>query len=311
MQSLTDIAVFVKVVERSSFTAAAEALEMSQPVVSKAVTRLEEKLGARLLNRTTRRLSLTEAGSALYQKAAQALSQIEDAELDVAAFQTEPRGTLRVSAPASFAILHMGPLLAEFIARYPGVTMDFQLDDRTVDLVQEGFDLAIRIGELEDSTLIARRIAPCRVVVCAAPAYLQKRGTPQTPEDLLEHDCFVYTNLRAPREWRFIDENGELHVVPINGRLHSNNGLLERDAAIAGAGISRIPTFYVGEQLRSGALVPILPKYRAQPIGVYAVYPQQRKLLPKVRAFIDFLAERFGDNPAWDQGWSTDQASAV
>jgi DNA-binding transcriptional LysR family regulator len=303
MQSLTDIAVFVKVVELSSFTAAAEALEMSQPVVSKAVTRLEEKLGARLLNRTTRKLSLTEAGSALYQRAAQALAQIEDAKLEIASFQTEPRGTLRVSAPTSFSILHMGPLLAEFSARNPGVTLDYQLDDRTVDLVQDGYDLAIRIGELEDSSLIARRIAPCRVVLCAAPSYLRKRGTPQTPDDLLEHDCLVYTNLRSPREWRFVDQQGEQHVVPISGRLQTNNGLIERDAAVAGAGISRIPTFYVGEQLRSGALVPILCDYLPQPIGLYAVYPQQRKVLPKVRAFIDFLADHFGDNPSWDQGW--------
>lgn len=304
MQSLTDIAVFVKVVELSSFTAAAEALEMSQPVVSKAVTRLEEKLGARLLNRTTRKLSLTEAGSALYQRAAQALAQIEDAELEVARFQTEPRGTLRVSAPTSFSILHMGPLLAEFSSRYPGVTLDFQLDDRTVDLVHEGFDVAIRIGQLEDSSLIARRIAPCRVVLCAAPSYLAKRGTPQVPEELLEHECLVYTNLRSPREWRFTDEAGELHVVPVNGRLHSNNTLLERDAAVAGAGIISVPTFYVGEQLRSGALVPILCKYLPLQLAVYAVYPQQRKPLPKVRAFIDFLVERFGDHPSWDQGWS-------
>jgi DNA-binding transcriptional LysR family regulator len=304
MPSLPDIAVFVKVVELSSFTAAAEALEMSQPVVSKSVTRLEEKLGARLLNRTTRKLSLTEAGSALYQRAAQALAQIEDAELEVARFQTEPRGTLRVSAPMSFSILHMGTPLVEFAKRYPGVTIDFQLDDRTVDLVQEGFDLAIRIGRLDDSSLIARRIAPCGTVVCASPAYLAKRGTPQVPSDLLEHDCLVYTNLRSPREWRFIDAAGELHVVPVNGPLHSNNGLVERDAAVAGAGIVSLPTFYMGDQLRSGALVPILCKFRPPEIAAYAVYPQQRKPLPKVRAFIDFLAEYFGDVPPWDRGWT-------
>jgi DNA-binding transcriptional LysR family regulator len=304
MQSLTDIAIFVKVVELSSFTAAAEALEMSQPVVSKAITRLEEKLGARLLNRTTRKLSLTEAGSALYRRAAQALSQIEDAELEVASFQTEPRGTLRVSAPMSFSILHMGSLLARFSTRYPGVTLDFQLDDRTVDLVQEGFDLAIRIGQLEDSSLVARRIIPCPVVLCAAPSYLATHGTPQVPEDLLEHECLVYTNLRSPREWRFTDKTGAQHVVPVNGRLHSNNGLVERDAAVAGLGIVSLPTFYVGDELRSGTLVPILCEYTPTPVALYAVYPQQRKLLPKVRAFIDFLVEHFGDQPSWEQGWT-------
>jgi DNA-binding transcriptional LysR family regulator len=303
MQNLTDIAIFVKVVELSSFTAAAEALDMSQPVVSKAVTRLEEKLGARLLNRTTRRLSLTEAGSELYGRSVRALAEIENAELEVARFQTEPRGLLRVSAPMSFSILHLGPSLQGFVTRFPGVTLELNLDDRQVDLVEEGFDVAVRIGRLQDSNLIARKIAPCRQVLCASPAYLAQRGEPERPEDLLEHSCILYSLLSAPREWRLEGPQGELHTVPINGSIQSNNGLVNRAAALAGGGIVLLPTFYLGEQLRSGTLKPVLCKFKPQELAVYAVYPERRNLMPKVRAFVDFLATTFGQ-PPWEQGWT-------
>jgi DNA-binding transcriptional LysR family regulator len=304
MQHLTDIAVFVKVVELSSFTAAAEALESSQPVVSKAVTRLEEKLGARLLNRTTRRLSLTEAGAELYRRSVKALEEIENATLEAARFQTEPRGTLRVSAPMSFSILHLGPVLHAFMERYPGVNVELELDDRHVDLVKDGFDLAIRIGRLQDSSLIARKLAPCKQVVCAAPSYLAKRGEPERPEDLLGHNCILYSLLSTPREWRFTSPDGETVVVPVSGALQSNNGLVNRAAAIAGAGIALLPTFYVGEELRSGQLKPLLCKFRPMEIGVHAVYAERRNLLPKVRAFVDFLAATFSPTPPWEKGWS-------
>jgi DNA-binding transcriptional LysR family regulator len=304
MQNLTDIAIFVKVVELASFTAAAEALDMSQPVVSKAVTRLEEKLGARLLNRTTRRLSLTEAGSELYSRSVRALAEIENAELEVARFQTEPRGMLRVSAPMSFSILHLGPALQGFQTRYPGVTLELSLDDRQVDLVEEGFDVAVRIGRLQDSNLIARKIAPCRQVLCASPAYLAQRGEPERPEDLLAHSCVLYSLLSSPREWRLVGPDGELHTVPINGTVQSNNGLVNRAVALAGGGIVLLPTFYLGEQLRSGALKPVLCKFKPQELAVYAVYPERRNLMPKVRAFVDFLATTFGPEPPWEQGWS-------
>jgi DNA-binding transcriptional LysR family regulator len=306
MQSLTDIAIFVKVVELSSFTAAADALEMSQPVVSKAVTRLEEKLGARLLNRTTRRLSLTEAGSELYRRSVRALEEIENAELEVARFQTEPRGTLRVSAPMSFSILHLGAKLPSFLERYPGVTVELSLDDRQVDLVEEGFDVAIRIAHLRDSSLVARKIVPCRQVLCASPGYLKKHGTPERPEDLLEHNCVLYSFLTNAREWRLVDEQGEVHVVPLKGSLQTNNGLVNRAAAVGGTGIVMLPSFYVGDQLRSGELVALLCKFRPADIAVYAVYPERRNLTPKVRAFVDFLAETFGPEPAWEKGCQLD-----
>jgi len=304
MQHLTDIAVFVKVVELSSFTAAAEALEMSQPVVSKAVTRLEEKLGARLLNRTTRRLSLTEAGSELFRRSVRALEEIENAELEVARFQTEPRGTLRVSAPMSFSILHLGAAIQPFLERNPGVTVELNLDDRHVDLVEEGLDVAVRIGRLEDSNLVARKIAPCKQVLCAAPAYLAKHGEPERPEDLLEHNCIVYSFLSNAREWRLTGPEGEPHVVPIKGTLHSNNGLVNRAAALSGVGIVLLPTFYIGEQLRAGELKPILYKFAPPALAVYAVYPERRNLTPKVRAFVDFLATTFGPEPPWEKGWT-------
>ena len=304
MQNLTDIAIFVKVVELASFTAAAEALDMSQPVVSKAVTRLEEKLGARLLNRTTRRLSLTEAGSELYGRSVRALAEIENAELEVARFQTEPRGLLRVSAPMSFSILQLGPVLQGFLARFPGVTLELSLDDRQVDLVEEGFDVAVRIGRLQDSNLIARKIAPCRQVLCASPAYLAQRGEPERPEDLLEHSCNLYSLVSAPPEWRLLGPDGELHTVPINGSIQSNNGLVNRAAALAGGGIVLLPTFYLAEQLRSGTLKPVLCKFKPQELAVHAVYPERRNLMPKVRSFVDFLATTFGPEPPWEQGWT-------
>jgi DNA-binding transcriptional LysR family regulator len=301
MQNLTDIAIFVKVVELSSFTAAAEALESSQPVVSKAVTRLEEKLGARLLNRTTRRLSLTEAGSELYRRSERALKEIENAELEVARFQTEPRGTLRVAAPMSFSIQHLGPVIQSFLAQFPGVTVELNLDDRQVDLVEEGYDVAIRIGQLQDSNLVARKITPCRQVMSASPTYLAKHGTPERPEDLLEHNCILYSLLLTPREWRLVDAAGETHVVPVRGTLHSNNGMVNRAAAVAGAGIVLLPTFYLGDEIRSGALQPILCTFKPQELAVYAVYPERRNLSPKVRAFIDFLTVTFGPTPPWEK----------
>lgn len=298
MTSLTEISIFVKVVELSSFTSAADALEMSQPVVSKAVTRLEEKLGARLLNRTTRRLSLTEAGSELYRRSVRALAEIEDAELEVARFQTEPRGTLRVSAPMSFSILHLASVLPTFLSTYPGVSMELLLDDRQVDLVEDRYDVAIRIGRLQDSNLIARKIAPCRQVLCASPGYLAKRGIPERPEDLLEHNCIVYSLLSTPREWRLTDGSGETHVVPVKGALHSNNGLVNRGAAIAGAGIVLLPMFYIGEELRRGELKQVLGEFTPPELAIYAVYPERRNLTPKVRAFVDFLAATFGSDLA-------------
>lgn len=302
MENLPDIAVFVRVVDAGSFTAAADALGISQPVVSKSVTRLEERLGARLLNRTTRRLSLTEAGSELYRRSLHALKQIEDAELEVARFQTEPRGTLRVNAPMSFSILHLTPLVHEFLARFPGVTLDLALDDGTVDLVEGGYDLIIRIGRLASSTLVARRLAPCRITLCGSPEYLKKHGEPQSPDDLLNHNCLMYTLGSTPRAWRLVGPDGEERIVPLRGNFASNNGCAERALALSGVGLAMLPTFYVGDDLRSGTLKCLLRDWMPKDLTVNAIYAERRNLPPKVRAFVDFLVVKLGPEPYWDAG---------
>ncbi len=302
MENLPDIAIFVRVVDAGSFTAAAEALGISQPVVSKSVTRLEERLGARLLNRTTRRLSLTEAGAELYRRSQHALKQIEDAELEVTRFQTEPRGTLRVNAPMSFTILHLAPVVHEFVARFPGVRLDLNLDDRFVDIVEEGYDLIVRIGRLADSTLVARRITQCRLAICASPSYLKQHGEPQTPDDLLNHNCLMYTLGSSPRAWRLVSPDGEERMVPLRGSVALNNGLAQRVLALNGVGIVMLPTFYIGDDLRAGKLKCVLSDWLPQDAAVYAVYAERRNLSPKVRAFVDFLAARFGPEPYWDEG---------
>jgi DNA-binding transcriptional LysR family regulator len=302
VDNLADIAVFVKVVEAGSFTAAAEAMGSSQPVVSKSITRLEERLGARLLNRTTRRLSLTEAGAELYRRSSHALAAIGEAELEVASLQTEPRGTLKVNAPTSFAVLHLAASMKEFLDRFPGVSIDLSLDDGQVDVVEEGYDVVIRIGRLQDSTLVARKLAPCRLALCASPAYLEKHGEPREPEDLLNHNCLQYTLGTTPRSWRLRRPDGSELMMPIKGNWACNNGEAEREACIAGLGISYLPTFYVADALRAGLLKRVLRGWELQDFSVHAVYPERRNLTPKVRAFVDFLAARYAPEPYWDAG---------
>lgn len=301
MEHLGDIAMFVKVAELGSFTAAAEALETSQPVVSKAVTRLEHRLGVRLLNRTTRRLSLTEAGSELYAEGSRSIAALENVQLEIGRFQTEPRGTLRINAPASFSVLHLQRQLPGFLERYPSVTLDLTTDDRVVDLIEEGYDAAIRIGALESSNLIARKIAPCRQVVCASPAYIARHGEPQEAADLLNHNCIVYTLGRDARAWRVLDEGGQEVLLPVRGNVQVNNGLLISALAREGVGLAILPTFYVGDDLRSGALRRVMGNVRLPELGVFAVYPEKRNALPKLRAFIDFLIASFGPEPEWDR----------
>jgi DNA-binding transcriptional LysR family regulator len=301
LDALTDIAVFVRVVERGSFTLAAEDLELSRAVVSKYLSRLEERLGARLLNRTTRRLSLTEAGAALFEASRGAIERIEEAEAAVAQLQSEPRGRLRVSAPMSFGILHLGPALAEFARRHPRVTLDVRLDDRYVNLVEEGVDVAVRIGSLTDSSLVARKLAITRALVCASPAYLAEHGEPETPEDLASHNCLIYSYLSTANVWRFIAPDGREIPVAVNGTFRINNGIVLGEAAVAGHGILVSPSFYVAELLRSGRLKRILERYRLRELGIHAVYPQRGHVPPKVRAFVDFLAQRFGRKPDWEK----------
>jgi DNA-binding transcriptional LysR family regulator len=301
MDRLTDVAVFVRVVERGSFTLAAEDLELSRAVVSKYLTRLEERLGARLLNRTTRRLALTEAGAALFEASRGAIERIEEAEAAVAQLQSEPRGRLRVSAPMSFGILHLGPALAQFARAYPKVSLDLKLDDRYVNLVEEGIDVAVRIGALTDSSLVARKLASTRAVACAAHEYLAQHGEPESPEDLATHNCLIYSYLSTANVWRFTAPDGREIPVAVNGTLRINNGIVLAEAAVAGQGILLTPSFYVAPLLRQGRLKRILANYRLKELGIHAVYPQRDHVPPKVRAFVDFLAQRFGRKPDWEK----------
>ncbi|AWK88706.1 LysR family transcriptional regulator [Azospirillum thermophilum] len=299
MDRLDDMLAFIKVVDTKSFTAAAERLNLSKSVVSRRIGELENRLGARLLNRTTRKLSLTEVGQAFYERCTRILADLDEAEQAVADLHAAPRGRLRLNAPTSFGVRHLAPAIAEFLERYPDIEVDMDLNDRFVDLIDEGYDVAIRIGRLRDSTLVARRLAPVRRVVCASPAYLEKYGTPAVPEDLADHRCLIYTNTPAAEQWQF-RVNGELRSVRVAGPMRSNNGDMLREAAMAGIGVLMTPTFICGEALSSGALKLVLAEFMYSDIAVNAVYPQNRHLSPKVRVFVDFLARRFGPQPYWD-----------
>lgn len=302
MLDLDSLAVFVRVVDVGGFSAAARTLGLSKSAVSKQISRLEARLGIRLLNRTTRRLSLTEAGALFYEGCQRMVAEAEAAEAAVTHLAAAPRGTLRVNAPVSFAMLHLAPILPELMESCPELSVDLTLNDRLVELVEEGYDVAVRIGRLADSSLIARRLAPARSVICAAPDYLARHGAPRRPEDLAGHNCLLYSYHSERSLWRFAGPSGTTSVR-VAGRLQANNGDALRAALLAGAGIGRLPTFIVGDDLRAGRLLRLLPDW---PLGedaaVHAVYPAGRALSPKIRVFVDFLAERFGDMPYWDQG---------
>jgi len=300
MDSLTDIAVFVQVVESGSFTAAAERLSLSKAVVSKYVTRLENNLGARLLNRTTRRLSLTEVGRVFYERSRRGLQDIEEARAEVSQLLGEPRGTLRLNTPMSFGIMHIAPAIPDFLEQYPDISIDLNLDDRKVDVVEEGFDVSIRVSELPDSTLVARRIAPCRHAVVASTSYLAKHGKPKTPADLTRHNIVSYRYQESALQWHFRAPDGKPVSVSLSGTTQMNNSLAIREAVLGGLGITRTPTFVVGGDIKEGRLQPVLTEFEALELSVYLVYPERRHLPPKVRAFADFIAKRFATTPYWD-----------
>ena len=300
MESLSDIAVFVQVIDSGSFTAAAGKLNLSKSVVSKYVTRLEDHLGAQLLNRTTRRLNLTEAGRALYESSRRGLEEIEEAKAEVSRLQGTPRGTLRLNTPMSFGILHIAPIIPDFLKLYPELSIDMNLEDRKVDLIEEGFDLAIRISELSDSSLVARRLGPCRHVICATPEYLQRNGAPRTADDLREHNVITFKYQDTPSEWQLLSTERNVTSVPVSGTIQMNNSLALREALLNNAGITLTPTFIVGDDIKSGKLQTVLSQYNLLELSIFAVYHRRRHMSPKVRAFIDFLANRISDVPYWD-----------
>jgi len=301
MDRMASMAAFTKVVGAGSFSAAAREMQVSQALVTKQIQELESWLGARLLNRTTRRLSLTEVGTAFYDRAARILEAVEEAKGAAGALQTVPRGRLRINAPVSFGLIQLAPAVTQFLERYPDVSIEMLVNDRVVDLLEGGFDVGVRIGRLRDSSLIARRIGPIRLAICAAPEYLARHGVPKTPDDLASHNCLEYTYFESRGEWRLLDSAGTEIAVPVSGRYLANNADVLRSTAIAGGGIILVPTFLVGEDLRSGRLVRLLPNYPPPEQALHALYPPGRHLSAKVRTFVDFLVARFGGEPAWDR----------
>jgi DNA-binding transcriptional LysR family regulator len=301
MDRLDEIAAFAAVADARSFTQAARRLGVSGAQVSKLVARLEDRLGARLLNRTTRDVSLTDTGRAYLDRARALLEDFEALESSVRD-EDGPRGTLRISAPVAFGARQLDPALLDFARTYPEVSLEVFYADRLVNLVDEGFDVGVRIAQLGDSTLIARKLAPVRLVTCASPAYLQAHGTPQTPADLRAHDAIIDLNAREPYVWGF-GMGGECMETRIHGRLRFASPEACLQAAERGFGVARAPAFVAAERLRAGALVPLLCNFEPETVHVHVVYPHARHLAPKVRAFVDFLAARFAGEPEWHRGW--------
>lgn len=303
METITDklhaIGAYAKVVTHGSFAEAARQLGLTRSAVSKAVMELEQLLGVRLLDRTTRHVHPTEAGLAYYERCVAVLAAIEESELEVSRLHQEPRGVLKVNAPMSFGTRYLGDVIALFMRRYPELRIELTLDDRFVDPLREGFDVTVRIGILEDSSLVARRIAPARRLLVAAPDYLAAHGTPLTPADLAQHRCLHYGHSTSAQSWH-LQHKGKVIQVPIRAYLCSNNGEVLLAAAINGIGIAKLPTFIAGPAVQAGRLQSVLCDYPAQDLAIYALYARHKYLAAKTRAFIDCLVERFREKPAWD-----------
>ena len=284
---------FARVVEAGSFARAAERMGMSTSACSRHVADLEAHLDTRLLNRTTRSLSLTEPGRVFHERCVQVLADLEDAEAVAHAGRARARGNLRISCAVNFGLHHISPLIAPFQQRHPDVRLDISLSDRMVDLVEDGFDMAVRIGESRSTSLIARKLGDTCLLTCASPDYLKLHGTPVTPQQLSEHNCLIYEYLPIRNEWRFIDREGGEHRVRVAGSVQTNNGDMLARAAAEGLGICCEPDFIVAEDVAAGRLVPILEGYRPPATTIHAVYPSRRHLSGKVRAFVDFLVDEF------------------
>jgi DNA-binding transcriptional LysR family regulator len=295
------IQVFAQVVESGSFAKAADRLGVSTSAASRQVAELEAHLQTRLLNRTTRRVSLTESGRAFYERSVQLLADLQEAEQEASRAAVVPRGTIKLTSSVNFGVRHLAPAIAEFLAAHEEVRFDVSLSDRIVDLVEEGFDLGIRVGAAGSEHIVARKLGETRLVPCASPEYLARRGTPRTPEDLERHNCFTYEYVTPKNLWRFRDPAGGERTVRVSGSLHTNNGDLLAEVAARGTGIVFEPAFIVGPEVRAGRLVPLLQDYVPAPVPIYAVYPSRKHLSAKVRLFVDFLVGRF----AQAQDWST------
>lgn len=301
MDRFADIEALVAVVESGTFSAAGERLGVAKSVISRRVSQLEQRLGSRLLHRTTRRLSLTDAGRNFYQRAVQILADLDDAEQGVSTASAELRGILKVAAPLSFGLAHLSSALTDFLDQHPAIEVSLDLNDRNVNLVEEGFDLAVRIGELQDSTLVARRLGTSRMVTCASRAYLERHGEPLHPDDLQRHTGLQYSNISYKQHWKFVTRDGKTLQAQPQIRIRANNGEALACAAVAGMGITTGPTFILGRYLKEGKLQRILTDYRRPSLGIFAVTPPGRLVPQRVQLFSEFLSSRFGDQPYWDE----------
>lgn len=300
MESFGAYPVFVTVIETGGFSPAAKKLGISKSAVSKRITQLEEHLGVKLLHRTTRKLSLTEAGEHFYQHARIASQAAQDAEDAVAQLQGVPQGRLRISIPMSFGRLYVAPVIPEFLRRYPKINLELVMDDEFTDLIGSGFDMALRLGDLKDSTLVARKLTHLKNVLCAAPSYIEEFGMPKRLEELKQHNCLAFSYSQDVREWYFIKDN-TTRAIEISGNYQVNNSEALREAMIQGVGIGRLPTFAANPEIQEGRLVKLFPEYEMPGKIMYAVYPERQFLPAKVRAFMDFMSEKFGgDIPYWD-----------
>ncbi|GAA5645012.1 MULTISPECIES: LysR family transcriptional regulator [Vibrio] len=301
MHSFSAIPVFVAVVENGSFSVAAAKLNITKSAVSKRVNQLEDELGIRLLNRTTRKLSLTEAGQRYYDYVSQALGLAQQGLDAVTELQGSPQGRLKISVPMGFGVKHVAPIIADFIELNSQIEIDLQLEDQMVDLIEGGFDLAIRIGHLPVSNLVARRLAPCKSLLCASPIYLEQYGEPKRPTDLAHHNCLRYSYFRGGHEWTFESVHGEHKVVP-KGNFVVNNSEVIRRTVLDGLGIAQLPTFIVASDIAKGTLIPVMQDFPLPEHAIYAVFPERKHLPLKVRTFIEYIADRLGtDTPYWDQ----------
>ena len=305
MGQLEDMKIFIRIVEAGGISRAADQLGFAKSAVSRRLADMETRLGARLLNRTTRTSSLTEIGQRFYNRALTIVDDVAELNALTTDANTSLEGIIKLAAPLSFGLTHLAPAIDIFLNQHPGLTINIDFSDRQVDLIEEGFDLAFRIADLKDSNLMARKISPIRLILCASPEYLNKYGTPKTPDDLKNHSLLYYNIMRS-NIWTLTDTKGRQSTVNINAKMVANNGDFLKDMAVAGHGIVSSPTFISWQAIAAGDLVPVLTDYKLPQTNAYAVYPQTRYLSRRTRILIDFLVERFGNTPYWEQNISFD-----
>jgi len=300
MDRFENMATFIRVVEAGSISGAADRTGVAKSAVSRRLKELEGHLGVELFHRTTRSMNLTDTGRAFYHQSVRIMDDVLEAELATSQAHATLQGSLKIALPSTFGLMHIGPAINEFSRVNPNIEFDLDFNDREVDLIQEGFDLAIRIANLPDSSLIARRLAPIQLVMCASPDYLEQKGTPQSPDELKQHQCLVYSLIRDFEYWQLTDSNGKQIRAKINPYLKASTGEFLKDAAVEGQGIILLPSFIVYKEIERGTLVQLFKEYKLPPLNAYAIYPQTRHLSLRVRAFVDFLVKRFEETPYWD-----------